>query len=61
MVFGREWLLDGGARADLRRSTVLTYERLLHRLGALDEDLTKERALARLYSIDNPNTVVPLS
>lgn len=53
---GRERLLEAALERDLRRSTVLSYERLLGRIGALDADLTKEEALDRLYGIDNPNS-----
>lgn len=53
---GRERLLTVALERDLRRSTVLSYERLLGRIGALDEDLSKEDALDRLYNVDNPNT-----
>lgn len=43
----------------LRRSTVLSYERLLGRLGVLDlpvEEVTRDLVLERLFDIDNPNT-----
>lgn len=43
----------------LRQSTVLSYERLLGRLGLLDCDLTQvsqSEALDALWTIDNPNT-----
>lgn len=44
---------------DLRRSTFISYERLMRRLGLLDlpfEAVTKEQALEALWKIDNPNT-----
>lgn len=53
---GRERLLVVALERDLRRSTVLSYERLLRGIGALDADVTKEEALDRLYGLDNPNT-----
>jgi integrase len=43
----------------LRLSTVLSYERLLGRLGLLDlalEEVTQSAALDALWTIDNPNT-----
>lgn len=41
----------------LRQSTVLSYERLLNRLGIMDmEDVSQEFVLDALYEIDNPNT-----
>jgi integrase len=43
----------------LRQSTVLSYERLLGGIGALHEEVgivTREWALERLWSMDNPNT-----
>jgi integrase len=41
----------------LRQSTVLSYERLLGRLGILDEvEVSQEDVLSRLWTIDNPNT-----
>lgn len=43
-------------RKGLRRSTVLSYQRLLTQLGVLDSDPTKEEVLAALWTLDNPNT-----
>lgn len=41
----------------LRQSTVLSYERLLGRLGMLDEvAVSQEDILSRLWTIDNPIT-----
>lgn len=43
----------------LRQSTVLSYERLLGRLGLLDSDpakVSQSDALDALWTIDNPNT-----
>lgn len=41
----------------LRQSTVLSYERLLGRLGILDRvDVSLEDVLSRIWTIDNPNT-----
>lgn len=42
-----------------RQTTLVSYERLLGRLGALDlevTEVTREWALERLWAIDNPNT-----
>ena len=43
----------------LRQSTVLSYERLIGRLGLLDrtmDEVTQADALEALWTIDNPNT-----
>jgi len=51
----RATALDKG----LRRSTLLSYERLLRGLGVLDLDVsqvTKDDLLERLWGLENPNT-----
>lgn len=43
----------------LRKTTLLSYERLLNRLGLLDqvaEQVTQEQVMEALWQIDNPNT-----
>lgn len=55
----RAQLLDIGLSKGLRRSTLLSYERLLTRLEVIDLDVaevTREAALEALWTIDNPNT-----
>ena len=55
----RDHLLAVGLEKGLRQSTVLSYERLLGRLGLLDievADVRQADALDALWLIDNPNT-----
>jgi integrase len=55
----REHLLNVALEKGLRQSTVLSYERLIGRLGWLDRDMAEVRqaeALDALWTIDNPNT-----
>lgn len=53
----RERVFRVGLEKGLRQSTVLSYERLLGRLGILDDvEVSQEDVLSRLWSIDNPNT-----
>jgi integrase len=55
----REHLSATGLRKGLRQSTVLSYERLLGRLGVLDQELaevSQGAVLEALWTIDNPNT-----
>lgn len=53
----RERLFAVGLDKGLRQSTVLSYERLLGRLGILDDvQVSQEEVLTRLWEIDNPNS-----
>lgn len=55
----RDRLYDVAMEKGLRQSTVLSYERLLNRLGILDEsyaEVTRELVMSRLWETDNPNT-----
>lgn len=53
----RDRLFAVAMEKGLRQSTVLSYERLLGRLGILDDvEVYQEDVLTRLWSIDNPNT-----
>lgn len=53
----RDRLFAVAMEKGLRQSTVLSYERLLGRLGILDEvEVSQEEVLSRLWTIDNPNT-----
>lgn len=55
----REHLYAVALAKGLRQSTVLSYERLLGRLGLLDipvEDVSQPAATESLWTIDNPNT-----
>lgn len=53
----RDRLFAVAMEKGLRQSTVLSYERLLGRLGILDEvEVSQENVLSRLWTIDNPNT-----
>lgn len=55
----RERLYEVGMERGLRQSTVLSYERLLRRVGVLDLDtaqVTSEGVSERLWAIDSPNT-----
>jgi integrase len=53
----RDLVFKVGLEKGLRQSTVLSYERLLGRLGILDDTVvSQEDVLSRLWGIDNPNT-----
>lgn len=55
----REHLHNVALEKGLRQSTVLSYERLVGRLGWLDRDVAEVQqaeALDALWTIDNPNT-----
>lgn len=52
----RERLAAAALDKGLRQSTVVSYTRLMNRLGILDMDPSQEYVLDRLFSIDNPNT-----
>lgn len=52
----RERILQVALERDLRRSTMLSYRRLLDGLGLLDCDPSKEEVLERIWAIENPNT-----
>lgn len=53
----RERLYRMSMEKGLRQSTVLSYERLLGRLGILEDvDVLQEEVLGRLWAIDNPNS-----
>jgi hypothetical protein len=53
----RERAFKVGLEKGLRQSTVLSYERLIGRLGILDDvEVSQEEVLSRLWSVDNPNT-----
>ncbi|WP_460790558.1 hypothetical protein [Nocardioides maradonensis] len=55
MVNTRERLSETALERGLRRSTMLSYRRLLDGLGILDTDPSKEDVLERIWSIENPN------
>ena len=52
----RERILQVALERDLRRSTMLSYLRLLDGLGVLDCDPSKEEVLERIWAVENPNT-----
>lgn len=55
----RERLLEVALERSLRHSTVLSYERLLGRIGALDLEValvSREWALTAVWTLDGPNT-----
>jgi integrase len=52
----RDRLYAAAMDKGIRRSTLLSYLRLLGKLGILDSDPTKEEVLSALWTIDNPNT-----
>lgn len=55
----REALYQRAIEKSLRRTTVLSYERLLGRLGLLDLEtttVTRESVLEALWAIESPNT-----
>ncbi len=52
----RDRLYAAAMERGLRRSTVLSYQVLMNRLGVLDMDPTREEVMAAIWSIDNPNS-----
>jgi integrase len=55
----RDALYQRAVEKNLRRTTVLSYERLLARLGLLDletTEVTREQVLEGLWAIESPNT-----
>jgi integrase len=52
----RDRLYAAAIERGLRRSTVLSYHRLMKQLGVLDLDPTREEVMAAIWTIDNPNT-----
>lgn len=56
MVNTRERLAEVALERNLRRSTMLSYRRLLDGLGVLDCDPSKEEVLERIWAVENPNT-----
>jgi integrase len=55
----RQRLAEVGLERNLRRSTMLSYQRLLNQVGLLDQEVgsvTREGALEALWRLENPNT-----
>jgi integrase len=52
----RDRLYAVAMERQLRRSTVLSYQTLMTRLGVLDTEPTREEVMAAIWAIDNPNS-----